>query len=213
MTPVEIEAALQAAFKSCDQSSCPLTERQKQILLQVVELAYLPLESPDTPDNIAALSDTANPLDELTSDQRYTLLQFVKVHEQQNRPWKIQLLNDWLQERDSGSVQFVRDLYGLQWLNRIKPVHFAKYAEVEGEEALKLKVGDRIEVSNGLWEWVQESGPCSREWFLCTVIQVDETANGMGASTNCIIRFNNGAEYEIQGMYEWNRYNWRWPEE
>ena len=111
MTPAEIEAALQAAFKHCDQSSCPLSERQKQILLQMVELVYLPLESPLTSD-IAAGSDTANPLDELTSDQRHILLQFVKAHEQQNRPWKIQLLNDWLQERDSGPVQFVRDRYG-----------------------------------------------------------------------------------------------------
>ncbi|MFP5275246.1 hypothetical protein [Coleofasciculus sp.] len=25
-----------------------------------------------------------------------------------------------------------------------------------------------------------------------------------------IVRFDHGMEYEIQGIYEWNRYNWRW---
>ncbi len=209
MTPAEIEVALQAAFHRCDSASCPLTNSQKQILLQVVEeLAY---NQPDLLDTTDQKSNTANPLDELTFDQRQSFLQFVKEQEQRNLPWKIQLLNDWLQERDSGAVQFVRDRYGPQWLNRLLPIHFAKYAELEGEEALKLKVGDRIEVSNGLWEWVQETGPCSREWFVCVVVGVGETGNGDGASTNCIIRFNNGAEYEIQGVYQWNRYNWRWP--
>lgn len=211
MTPADLEAALQAAFNRCDSATCPLSDRQKNILLQVVEeLTRLSLSLPDT---IAAGSDTANPLDELTPDQRDSFLQFVRSQEQQNCPWKIELLNDWLQERDSGQVQFIRDRYGPQWLNRLKPNHFAKYAESEGEEALKLKVGDRIEVSNGLWEWVQETGPCYREWFLCTVIRVDETGDGTDASTSCIIRFNNGAEYEIQGMYAWNRYNWRWAGE
>lgn len=209
MTPAELEAALQAAFNRCDSANCPITDRQKQILLQVVEeltrkqLGLLDTSPPE--------SDTANPLDELTPSQRQSFLQFVKAQEQQNRPWKIQLLNDWLNNRDSGSVQFIRELYGPLWLNQIKPVHFAKYTELEGEEALKIKVGDCIEVSNGLWEWVQETGPCSREWILCTVIRVEETSYGEGASTNCIIRFSNGAEYEIQGIYEWNRYNWRWP--
>jgi hypothetical protein len=208
MSPAELEAALQAAFSRCDASNCPLTDMQKQILLQVVEkLTRKQLELLDT----SVESDNANPLDELTPDQRQSFLQFVKEQEEQNSLWKIQLLNDWLQERDSGPMQFIRDRYGPQWLNRIQPIHFGKYAELEGEEALNLKVGSRIEVSNGLWEWVQETGPCSREWFLCTVIQVNETGNGDGASTNCIIRFNNGAEYEIQGMYQWNRYNWRWP--
>ncbi len=135
-------------------------------------------------------------------------MEFVKGQEEQNRPWKIQLLNDWLHDRDSGQVQFIRDRYGMQWLNRIKPIHFTQYAD--GEEALKLKVGDRIEISNGLWEWVQETGPCSREWYNCTVIGIN---NSDSTATNCIIRFTNGAEYEIQGVYQWNRYNWRWLED
>ncbi|HEY9646662.1 MAG TPA: hypothetical protein V6C88_09845, partial [Chroococcidiopsis sp.] len=29
-------------------------------------------------------------------------------------------------------------------------------------------------------------------------------------SGRCTVRFDNGMEYEIQGVYEWNRYNWRW---
>ncbi len=41
------------------------------------------------------------------------------------------------------------------------------------------------------------------------VIQVEEISNGDNTSTICVIRFYNGAEYEMQGVYEWNRYNWR----
>ncbi len=211
MTPSEFEAALQAAFNRCDAASCPLNEQQKQILQQAVE--KLTRKQTESLDNSPSGSELTNPLDELTPEQLQSFLEFVKEQEQQNRPWKIQLMNDWLQERNSGAVQFIRDRFGLPWLNRIKPVHFTKYVEIEAEEPLKLKAGDRIEVSNALWEWVQQDGPCSREWVLCTVIQVRETSNGEGASINCIIRFSTGAEYEIQGMYQWNRYNWRWPEE
>ena len=209
MTPAEIKAVLQAAFNNCDLANCSLSNQQKRILLQIVEeLAVRQLQL----DSNSLELNTANPLDQLSADQRLRLLQFVKEQEQQNRPWKIQLLNDWLEERDSGQVQFIRDRYGVQWLNSIKPIHIAEYAD-DGEEALKLKVGDRIEVSNSLWEWVQETGPCSREWVTCTVINVNEIGEGNYVSTKCIIRFNNGVEYEIQGVYQWNRYNWRWPQE
>ncbi len=188
MTPADLEAALQAAFSRCDISFCPLSEEQKLIMLQVAE------------ELSGQKASTDNPLDELSPEQRQSFWQYIQVQEQQNRSWKAQLLNDWLQERDSGEMQFIRDAYGFAWLNRIRPVHIAKYAQ----EVLKLKIGDRIEVSNALWEWVQENGPCSREWFLCTVIAVDDTS--------CLIRFSNGAEYQIQGVYSWNRYNWRWGE-
>lgn len=201
MTPDEIEAVMQAAFNRCNVANCPLTDRQKQIILQIIAEQMRASGVLDS----SLESDITNPLDELTTEQRSYFLEFVKEQEQQNRPWKIQLLNDWLHERDSGQVQFIRDRYGTQWLNRIKPIHFTQYAD--GEEALKLKVGDRIEISNGLWEWVQETGPCSREWYNCTVIGI---SNSESTTTNCIIRFNNGAEYEIQGVYQWNRYNWRW---
>ena len=202
MTPDEIEASMLAAFNYCDAASCPLTDTQKEILLQVVEQIQ--------GNSTFRASDTANPLDELTSEELEAFLQFVKDEEQRNRTWKVQLLNDWLQENDSGTVQFIRQRYGLQWLNRVESYHFDKYSYFE--DALKLRVGDRIEVSNALWEWVQEDGPCKREWFPCMVIKVKEISNGDDTSTNCVVRFFNGAEYEIQGMYEWNRYNWRWPQ-
>jgi hypothetical protein len=202
MTPDEIEASMLAAFNDCDAASCPLTDTQKEILLQVVEQIQ--------GNSTSRASAIANPLDELTPEELETFLQFVKDEEQRNRTWKVQLLNDWLLENDSGTVQFIRQRYGLQWLNRVESYHFDKYSYFE--DALKLRIGDRIEVSNALWEWVQEDGPCKREWFPCMVIQIEEISNGDDTSTNCVVRFFNGAEYEIQGIYEWNRYNWRWPQ-
>ncbi len=202
MTPDEIETALQAAFNSCDAASCPLTDIQKQILLQVVEQIQ--------GNSKSRMSDVTNPLDDLTPEELEAFLEFVKTQEQQNRTWKVQLLNDWLHDNDSGEVKFVRQRYGLQWLNRVESYHFDKYSYFE--DALKLRIGDRIEVSNALWEWVQENGPCKREWFGCMVLEVKEISNGDDSSTNCTVRFYSGAEYEIQGIYEWNRYNWRWPQ-
>ncbi|WP_017655596.1 hypothetical protein [Fortiea contorta] len=201
MTPDEVEAALQTAFNSCDAARCPLTDMQKQILLQVMEQIQGNCDS-------SAL-DTANPLDELTAEELEIFLQFVKTEEQQNRTWKVQLLNDWLLETDSGTVQFIRDRYGLKWLYRVESYHFDKYSDIE--DALKLRVGDRIEISNSLWEWVREDGPCKREWFPCTVLQIDTVSNDDDSFTNGVIRFADGTEYQIQGICEWNRYNWRWP--
>ncbi|MBD2384055.1 hypothetical protein [Cylindrospermum sp. FACHB-282] len=201
MTTDEIEAALQAAFNCCDAASCPLTDTQKQILLQVVEQIQ--------GNHNSRVSDIANPLDELTSEELEAFLQFVKAEEEENRTWKVQLLNDWLLQQDSGKVQFIRQSYGLQWLNRVESYHFDKYAYFE--DALKLRIGDRIEVCNALWEWVQDNGPCQREWVPCMVIQIEHISNGDDSVTNCQIRFYSGNEYEIQGIYEWNRYNWRWP--
>jgi hypothetical protein len=202
MTPDEITTALHAAFNRCDAASCPLTDIQKEILLQLVEEIHKQSKSEKL--------DTPNPLDELTPEELEIFLEFVKTEEQQNRTWKVQLLNDWLHHNDSGEVQFIRDRYGLQWLNRVESYHFDKYAYFE--DALKLRIGDRIEVSNALWEWVQNDGPCKREWFLSIVIQIDKmNDDGDDSSTNCVVRFYNGTEYEIQGIYEWNRFNWRWP--
>ena len=194
MNPADLEAALKAAFSRCDRNFCPLSEEQKQIMLQVAEEL---LEQKALADNN---SQSNNPLDELSPEQRQSFWQYIQVQEQQNRSWKAQLLNDWLQGRNSGAMQFIREVYGFAWLNRIKPKHIAQYAQY----ALKLKIGDRIEVSNALWEWVQETGPCSRQWFPCTVIAANDTS--------CTIRFSNGAEYQIQGVYSWNGYNWRWLE-
>lgn len=203
MTPDEIEVALQTAFRSCDAADCPLTDTQKEILLQVIEQ----IQGNSKSDK----SNIPNPLDELTPEELEAFLEFVKTEEQQNRTWKVQLLNDWLNNNDSGAVKFIRQRYGLQWLNRVESYHFDKYSYFE--DALKLRIGDRIEVSNALWEWVQDDGPCKREWFPCIVIQMNEISDGNDSSTSCVVRFYNGAEYEIQGMYEWNRYNWRWPQQ
>jgi len=211
MTPAEIKAVLQAAFLECEAVLSPLTDQQKQILLQVVAESVT-RESLSSSANSDPDSEIGNPLDELTPEQRQALLQFVKEQEKLDRPWKIKLLNDWLHNRNSGSVQFIRDRYGPQWLNRIKQIHLAQYFEAEtSADGLKLKVGDRIEVSNGLWEWVQENGPCSREWFPCTVVGLSQWSDSDCSYYNCVIRFDNGTEYEIQGVYQWNRYNWRWP--
>ncbi|QLE57633.1 hypothetical protein [Nostoc sp. TCL26-01] len=203
MTPDEITTVLQTAFHRCDAASCPLTATQKEILLQLVEELYRQSHSGNL--------DTVNPLDELTPEELEIFLGFVKTEEQKNRTWKVQLLNDWLHENDSGQVQFIRERYGLQWLNRVESYHFDKYAYFE--DALRIRVGDRIEVANALWEWVQDDGPCTREWFLVNVIKIDEISNGADSITNCVVRFYNGAEYEIVGVYEWNRYNWRWPKQ
>ncbi|MGB7274109.1 MAG: hypothetical protein WBC69_12480, partial [Geitlerinemataceae cyanobacterium] len=120
------------------------------------------------------------------------------------------LLEDWLQGRDSGTVQFVRDRCGMDWLDRVQPFHLAAYEEVLEGGRLQVKVGDRLEVSNRLWEWVREDEPSSQEWLACTVIGVSEVEEDDVKYTNCLIRFESGIEYEIQGIYQWNRYNWRW---
>src|SRR4028119_591438 len=207
MTPSEIEAVLKVAFIQCETALCPLSDQQKQILLQLV-MASVTRDALVSSANSDPDSEIGNPLDELTPEQRQALLQFVKEQEKLDRPWKIKLLNDWLHNRNSGSVQFIRDRYGPQWLNRIKPIHLAQYFEAEtSADGLKLKVGDRIEVSNGLWEWVQENGPCSREWFPCTVVGLSQWSDSDCSYYNCVIRFDNGTEYEIQGVYQWNRYN------
>ncbi len=200
MSSPDYDALLQAAVDECDAAGCPLTGQQQSILIRML---LHPL--PNSTTNDAA----ENPLDALEADQQHALLEFIAEQEQQSRNWKAQLLNDWVAGQDSGAVQFIRDQYGLQWLERVRPSHVSQYAR-----PTQIQVGDRIEVSNSLWEWVQEDGPCQQEWFPCTVVSLSNTAEIGGengtAHTNCIIRFDNGMEYEIQGVYEWNRYSWRW---
>ena len=139
MTPDEIEVALQSAFNRCDAARCPLTDGQKMILLQVVSKQF-------NENSSQGLLDDVNPLKELDSKELEIFSRYVKEQEQQNRSWKVQLLNDWLQEKDSGVVQFIRKRYGIQWLSRIEKYHFD---ELSTEASLKLKVGDCIEVCNG----------------------------------------------------------------
>lgn len=219
MTPTEIEAILQQIFEECEATGYPLNAQQREILFRMLinQMASQTPDSSPSPheDNTAEPSPSPdNPLNELTLEQRRALLEFIQTEKRQNRSWKARLLNDWLNNQTSGAIQFIREQYGLPWLARVRPEHIAQYAD---ETPLTLKVGDRIEVSNGLWEWVQEDGPCSREWFPCTVVSVTavsdasiQSTSGYDRQTNCIVRFDNGMEYEIQGVYEWNRYNWRW---
>lgn len=210
MFPTEIEAALRVAFGECLAAGCPLDPNQQQILLRAVLERLTQAELAESNQPIASEfpeGDAHNPLNELTAEQRRILLRYIEEQNQQNRSWKAQLLNDWLRSQDSGELQFVRTEYGLAWLEQIQLVHIAAYAD---EAAMSLKVGDRIEVSNGLWEWVQEDGPCSREWISCIVVGLRQDSTPAQAS--CTVRFENGLEYEIQGIYEWNRYNWRWQQ-
>lgn len=204
MTKAEIEAALQAAFSLCDSTGFPLSEQQKQILLHIAEVL--------TEDLLAGLppvTETVNPLEGLTPDQRQALLLFVARFERNNDAWKTSLLNDWLHGRDSGPVQFIRDRYGLQWLDTIQPSHLAAYDQ--DSRMLKVKVGDRLEVSSSLWEWVPATDSDNQEWLSCTVIRVFESSDNERAHLNCTVRLANGLEYDINGMYDWNRLNWRWP--
>lgn len=202
MTPDEISAALQAAFHQCEMAAMPLTQQQQQILWQT-----LGIPEQDGQGTIA------NPLAQLSAAERQALLQFVRHQTQEGLAWKTTLLNDWLQGQNSGSVQFIRDRYGIQWLEHVQPFHLAAYENPEEDDTLRLQAGDRIEVTNGLWEWVQESGPCGREWFPCTVISIresDTSLEDLHRHASCVVRFDSGVEYEIQGIYEWNRPNWRW---
>ncbi|MER3476313.1 MAG: hypothetical protein C4287_06780 [Leptolyngbya sp. ERB_1_2] len=179
MSESEPDILLQKAFEQCERLGHPLDAEQKEILRSTLHQETHP-----------------NPLAQLTEDQRQAVLQFA-----QDQPdWKTSLLNDWLQDRDSGVMQFIRDQYGLAWLNSVMPEDLAAYRDRE----TRLNIGDRIEVSNTLWEWVQED---DREWYTCTVIGLSEAENSQ--DTRCTIRFENGQEYEIQGVYDWNRSNWR----
>jgi hypothetical protein len=196
MNPAEIETALRAAFIQCEQSFYPLSDRQKEILLKVV---IEQLIKPQDGEN--------NPLDDLTSEQRQLLFQFIREQERQDSDWKIALLNDWLNNQNSGSVQFKE--YGFIWLSRIEPIHLEAYQQ-QGDRDLNLD--DRIEVCNALWEWIQQEDPSSYEWFPCKVMGISQVVGDELSYTSCIVRFGNGLELEIQGIYEWNRQNWRFPE-
>jgi hypothetical protein len=191
----EIKVILEAAILRCEQVGYPLNEQQKAILLETVLESFNPT--------------TENPLDELSLEQRQTLLEFIFEQEQKNLSWKASLLNDWLNNQDSGNVQFVRFSYGLSWLNRVQPIHWKEYLEQLQITRQKLQIGDRIEVSNRLWEWVQEDDDLTQEWYICQVVGLTDVEDEESSYTNCLVRFENGAEFEIEGIYQWNQGNWR----
>ena len=208
MSPAEVYALLNTAFRQCDQQGNPLTVEQQSVFLELAEAMLGVL-----PDNVRAI---ANPLDELTDDERRALFAFIAEQDNQGTQWRAALLNDWLQGSDSGRVQFIREQYGPLWLDRITDAHVNQYLNQTPQtyQQRQLKVGDRIEVSNRLWEWVKEGTPCDEEWFACTIISISiPSENDPQPSTvNGVVRFDNGMEYEIQGMNAWNAYSWRWIE-
>ncbi|MBW4421654.1 MAG: hypothetical protein KME13_20940 [Myxacorys californica WJT36-NPBG1] len=195
MTRPDIHALLELAIRECSAMGHPLDSTQQQTLFQVISTWMTEQFDKQIP----------NPLSQLSDDQRQILLRFIQDQQAQDRDWKMTLLNDWLQNRGSGAVQFIRESYGMVWLQSITPSHLAEYTD---HDSARLKVGDRIEVCNALWEWVQDDGPCSREWFACTVVHTTAPPTADFSAT-CTIRFDNGNEFEIQGIYDWNRTNWR----
>lgn len=204
MTEEQWESLLQAGFAACESAGTPLAPEQQQILLQI--LAAWQQEQTELVDETV---QSDNPLDELTPEQRQTFLQFVAQEGRDNNAWKMKLLNDWLHNRDSGSVQFIRKCYGVQWLERIQPFHLAAYIETK---SLEVKVGDRLEVCNRLWEWVPESTTEGYEWYPCVVVRIYESMDNNRRYRSCSVRLENGVEYEIPGLYDWNQSNWRWQE-
>jgi hypothetical protein len=194
MMPSEIENALKSAFLECDRKFCPLSDRQREIILKTLLDRLTPAPTSDD-----------NPLEELGDPERELLLAYIQSHDEQSQNWKIRLLNDWLLDRDSGSVQFIRENYGFSWLNRVQDSHIQAYLP---ESLDRLKVGDRIEVSSNLWEWGLDANDAG-EWITGIVVGLREVIDGETSYAIATVRFTNGMEVEIPGTYEWNRGNWR----
>jgi hypothetical protein len=196
-----LEQALEAAFRQCAIAGMALNDVQRQILQQVTQTVLLKaLTSPD------AIDPEENPLDALTEDQRQTLLDFVIECDRNTQDWKTILFNDWLQGRDSGPVQFLRDRYGFDWINRVQRQDIAAYTE-DNEQG--LRVGDRLEVSSRLWEWIPEDLGEEPEWLPCVLVNLTPPEE-LEATLNGTVQFENGVELEIQGLNDWNKNNWRY---
>jgi hypothetical protein len=196
-----LEQALEAAFRQCATAGMALNDVQRQILQQVTQTVLLKaLTSPDAVDPLE------NPLDTLTEDQRQTLLDFVTECDRNTQDWKTVLFNDWLQERDSGPVQFLRDRYGFDWINRVQRQNIAAYTE--GDEP-ELRIGDRIEVSSRLWEWIPEDLGEESEWIVCTLVNLTAPDSTEATSITGTVQFENDLVLEIQGLNDWNKGNWR----
>jgi hypothetical protein len=196
-----LQQVLQAAFRQCEAANVPLTEMQRQIVQQVSQT--LLLKAVAAPE--AMNSD--NPLDALTTMQREALLAYIQECEYNAQDWKLTLLNDWLQGRSSGPVQFLRDFYGFDWMNQIQPHHLDAYQE---RPESSLQVGDRIEVSSRLWEWLPEASDEEPEWIPCLVTSLTEVTEADVAYLNGVVEFENGLALEISGLNDWNQSNWRW---
>ncbi len=196
-----LEQALETAFHQCGAAGMALNDVQRQILQQVTQTILLKaLTNPDdNPDE--------NPLDALTEEQRQTLLGYIADCDRNAQDWKTTLFNDWLQGLDSGRVQFLRDRYGFDWINRVQPQDIAAYT---GCDERAPQIGDRLEVSSRLWEWIPEDLGEEPEWIVCTLVNLtqfqDETEP---TALNGTVQFENGVELDIQGFNDWNKSNWR----
>jgi hypothetical protein len=202
-----LQNALQAAFRQCETVGSPLSDVQQKIIQQVTQTLLLKAIAPH-PESVdpASPTDEVNPLDDLTPDQRQALVDYVAECDRNNQDWKPTLFNDWMEGRDSGSVQFLRDLYGLDWVNGVRPQHLVAYVE---RPVTVLKVGDRIEVSSRLWEWIPEETDEEPTWVICTIILLYESQEGEIVHLNGMVQFENGLELEIPGLNDWNQSNWR----
>jgi hypothetical protein len=196
-----LEQALEAAFRQCATAGMALNDVQRQILQQVTQTVLIKaLTNPD------AVDLDENPLDALTEDQRQTLLDFVAECDHSDQDWKTLLFNDWLQGQDSGPVQFLRDRYGFDWINRVQRQNIKAYGEAEEQV---LKIGDRLEVSSRLWEWIPEDLGEEPEWIICTLIDLIQPDSTEATPITGIVQFENDLVLEIEGLNDWNRGNWR----
>jgi hypothetical protein len=199
MDPSELTAILKAAFLECDRKFCPLSDRQKELVLKTALDRLTPSELADY-----------NPLEELSEAERTQLIAFIQTQDADEQSWKISLLNDWLNGRDSGAVQFIREKFGFNWLSCVQPIHLQPYLP---EATPVLAVGDRIEVSSRLWEWTRDENSEDSEWVAAKVIGIGKGVDPESEFAIAIVQFTNGSKYEISGANEWNRYNWRYIED
>ncbi len=203
---VQVQNALQAAFRQCETVGSPLNDVQKQVIQQVTQTLLLKA----IVDPTQSLEPSANPLADLLPDQRQAFLDYVTECTLKDQDWKTALFNDWVEGRHSGTVQFLRDRYGLDWVNQIQPQHLVTYVATP---LSALNVGDRIEVSSRLWEWIPEQTNEEPEWVVCTLIELYETQDTEISHLDGTVQFANGMELAITGLNEWNQNNWRWPQE
>lgn len=197
---IALEQALDAAFRQCSTAGMALNDVQRQILQQVTQTVLLKaLTNPD------AIDSEENLLESLTEAQREILLSFIEQCDRTTQDWKTVLFNDWLQGRDSGTVQFLRDHYGFDWINRVQRQDIAAYIETDQQE---LRIGDRLEVSSRLWEWIPEDLGEEPEWLPCTLVNLTQPEDPE-TTLNGTVQFENGVELDIEGLNDWNKSNWR----
>jgi hypothetical protein len=201
---ITVQNALNAAFRECEAVGAPLNDVQRQIIQQVSQTLLLKAIA----DPNQSLESPPNPLADLPPEQRQALLDYVVDCNLNTQDWKTTLFNDWIEGRNSGAVQFLRDRYGLDWVAQIQPQHLKTYLHAP---LTPLNLGDLIEVSSLLWEWIPAQTNEEPEWVICTLIHLQEAEETEIPHLEGTVRFENGMELNITGLNEWNQNNWRWP--